>query len=530
MRNNMKRLLLTCCVAAMALQAEAGSYRNPIIPGYHPDPSICRVGSDYYLVNSSFQYFPGVPVYHSTDLVNWQLIGNVLDRASQLPLKGASSWLGIYAPTLRYHDGVYYMITTNVGNGGNFMVTATDPRGPWSEPVWLEQQGIDPSLYFEDGRCYMVSNPDNTITLCQIDPRTGRQLTPSIALWQGTGGRYPEGPHIYKKDGYYYLLISEGGTELAHRLTIARSRQIEGPYEANPQNPLLTHCSMAGQGSQIQGTGHGDIVQATDGSWWVVFLAYRNFGGSYHHLGRETYLAPVVWKQGEWPVVNGGQPVDTLMTVAGDVQGDAAPRHIRTTFDRPLTPEWIFIQNPDSAHYRMAKGQLLLKAAPEGLTANKRPTFVGRRQEAAAVTAETRLTLSDDGEGLEAGLTVYQINDGHADFYVTTAGQGAKKVEVRVTLKGLCAVTKSVGIGSRTDAADATLRVRSDGKKYFFDYATDGNTFQTLDSLDCALLSTEVVGGFTGMVIGMYAAGGPEGAEAAFDYFDYAEKVGENEK
>ena len=152
----------------------AQELHNPIIPGFHPDPSVCRVGDDYYLVNSSFQYFPGVPIFHSKDLVNWQQIGNVLDRDSQLPLHGATSWQGIYAPTIRYHKGVYYMITTNVGNGGNFMVTATNPAGPWSEPVWLEQQGIDPSLYFENDKCYMVSNPDNTIMLCEIDPKTGK--------------------------------------------------------------------------------------------------------------------------------------------------------------------------------------------------------------------------------------------------------------------------------------------------------------------------------------------------------------------
>lgn len=181
-------LVLTC------LPVSAQEYRNPVIPGYHPDPSVCRVGDTFYLVNSSFQYFPGVPIFQSKDLVHWQQIGNVLDRESQLPLKGASSWLGIYAPTIRYHEGTYYMITTNVGNGGNFMVTAKDPRGPWSEPVWLKQQGIDPSLYFENGKCYMVSNPGDAIWLCEINPKTGEQLTESRKLWQGDGGRYPEGP------------------------------------------------------------------------------------------------------------------------------------------------------------------------------------------------------------------------------------------------------------------------------------------------------------------------------------------------
>ena len=209
----MKKKTIITALIAMTLSAQGYSQNpnpmpttrqatlanaHPLIPGYHPDPSICRVGNEYYIVNSSFQYFPGVPVFKSSDMTHWEQIGNVLNRNSQLPLKGASSWLGIYAPTLRYHDGTFYMITTNVGNGGNFMVTASNPEGPWSEPIWLQQQGIDPSLYFENGKCYMVSNPDNTITLCEIDPTTGKQLTESRGIWRGTGGRYPEGPHIYK--------------------------------------------------------------------------------------------------------------------------------------------------------------------------------------------------------------------------------------------------------------------------------------------------------------------------------------------
>ena len=250
-RNNFKSMrgVFVALALALATSMMAQGYTNPVIPGYYPDPSVCRVGEDFYLVNSSFQYFPGVPIFHSRDLIHWEQIGNVLDRESQLPLKGASSWTGIYAPTIRYHEGTFYMITTNVGSGGNFFVTATDPRGPWSEPIWLKQGGIDPSLYFEDGRCYMVSNPNDGIWLCEIDPKTGEQLNESQMLWQGDGGRYPEAPHIYHKDGYYYLLIAEGGTEFGHKLTIARSRNIYGPYESNPDNPILYHQRRITQSS-----------------------------------------------------------------------------------------------------------------------------------------------------------------------------------------------------------------------------------------------------------------------------------------
>lgn len=505
-----------------AFASAAQTYRNPVIAGFHPDPSVCRVGNDFYLVNSSFQYFPGVPVFHSKDLVNWRQIGNVLDRNSQLPLKGASSWLGIYAPTIRYNEGTYYVITTNVGGGGNFMVTATDPRGPWSEPIWLKQQGIDPSLYFENGHCYMVSNPGNTVMLCEINPQTGEQLTESRPLWQGTGGRYPEGPHIYKKDGYYYLLISEGGTELAHRLTIARSRNIGGPYEANPDNPLLTNCSMEGQALQIQGTGHGDFVQAHDGSWWVVFLAYRNYGGSYHHLGRETCLAPVVWEKGEWPVVNGGRPADTLVQAVTLPQVAVPRAAARTTFGGGrLGPEWVYIQNPVAGNYQFAGGKLRLYGAGS-LTANSNPTFLGRRQQSARMTVETEVELHAtrrQAADARAGLTVYQIHDGHFDFVVSDG-----EVAVYCMLKSLRARLAAARLPAGSHRLK--LRITSDGSMYRFAYSVGGKPFAELTAQACSLVSTEVAGGFTGVVLGMFAEG--RRTYADFSYFDYCENTPEN--
>ncbi len=546
----MKKLNLLALLMALLWQflpMSAQSYRNPVIPGYHPDPSVCRVGDTFYLVNSSFQYFPGVPIFQSKDMVHWQQIGNVLDRESQLPLKGASSWLGIYAPTIRYHEGTYYMITTNVGNGGNFMVTAKDPRGPWSEPIWLKQQGIDPSLYFENGKCYMVSNPGDAIWLCEINPQTGEQLTESKKLWQGDGGRYPEGPHIYKKDGYYYLLISEGGTELAHRLTIARSKKIEGPYVSNPANPILTNCSRLGQSMQIQGTGHGDFVQAQDGSWWMAFLAYRNYGGSYHHLGRETYLAPVVWEKGKWPVVNGGQPIDTLVK-ANTLPTVELEKHVGTSVFAPTTgkSEWIYIQNPIQANYHwmgefcgdgsveLSKAQALMLRPHGTLTENQQPTFVGRRQECANFEMETLVALSEmEGsqisDDLAAGLTVYQINDGHVDLLLTNRG-----VELRCKLKSIDYVVNHVDFDKKVvtkksneelDMRLVKLRVRSEGTMYYFDYALDGQDYQELGSVNCSLMSTEVAGGFTGVTLGMTAEGSANTTGAAvFQYFHYNEK------
>lgn len=510
----MRRTVFLLLVATMLAGCAGGrneapecavSYRNPIIAGFHPDPSICRVGDDYYLVNSSFQYFPGVPIFHSTNLTEWEQIGNVLDRASQLQLDTAPSWGGIYASTIRYNDGLFYLITTNVTHGGNFFVTATDPRGPWSDPVWLTQGGIDPSLYFENGHCFLVSNPDDCITLCEIDPVTGKELSEEKPIWRGTGGRYPEGPHIYKKDGWYYLLISEGGTESAHMLTIARSRRIDGPYESNPDNPIFTHCRQAAQNNSIQGTGHGDFVQAQDGSWWIVFLAYRQYGGMFHHLGRETFLAPVQWPKGSWPVINGGNPIEEEMGT------DIPPRvfrHETTTFDGAPGPEWIFIQNPDSTRYGF-EGGLTLQGAGE-LSENDHPTFIGRRQESPAGEFSTKVSLAGDGK---AGISLYQIHNGHADLVVRREG-GKLRASVEYQVKSLHYNVDSPVLPAR----EVALLVKADGDKYLF-YYDAGAGWQYLDTMDAALLSSEVVGGFTGVTLGLFAVNGT----ARFDWFDYRE-------
>ena len=489
---------------------------NPIIPGYHPDPSICRVDDDYYIVNSSFQYFPGVPILHSKDLINWEHIGNVLDRESQLKLDRANSWLGVYAPTIRYHEGTFYMITTNVGNGGNFMVTSKNPKGPWSEPLQLSQGGIDPSLFFEDGKVYMMSNPDNCITLCEIDPETGKQLSPSQEIWRGMGGRYPEGPHIYKKDGYYYLLISEGGTELAHHLTIARSRNIYGPYTPNPNNPILTNCSVKGQSLQIQGTGHGDFVQAKDGSWWIVFLAYRNYGGSYHHIGRETYLAPVKWDEGKWPIVNNGNPIDIIMDVPNVPEKIKDNSKTSSKIDQN-SPEWMYIQNPIENNYIFEEGKLTLIPSSSTLTDNNKPTFLGRRQESATFSLETEINIKSISEGCNAGLTVYQINDGHFDLSVKKSEDDLVEVVFKYKIKSL-ENEKSVKIDKKTEKVK--LLISSDSTKYSFDYSINDKKYEKIAEHDVILVSTEVVGGFTGVVLGMFAEGK---GRAKFSYFDYIE-------
>ena len=523
----MRKLILLAGLAfglsAWAQQASQG-YRNPVIPGFHPDPSVCRAGNDFYLVNSSFQYFPGVPLYHSTDLVHWQQIGHCLTRPSQLKLDGASTWGGIYAPTIRYNDGVFYMITTNVTDKGNFLVHATDPAGPWSEPVWLEQGGIDPSLYFEDGKCWLVSNPSDAIYLCQIDPTTGEQLTPSKPIWTGTGGRYPEGPHIYKKDGWYYLLISEGGTEYGHKVTIARSRRIDGPYTGNPANPILTHINQNAQSNPIQGTGHADLVQAPDGSWWMVCLAFRTFGSQHHLMGRETFLAPVRWDKDAWPVVNADGTISLQMDVPTLPQQSLPARPERTDFDTDtLGHEWVYVRNYHPEDYRLKDGRLCLRATPVGLeTTDDSPTLVLRRQDLPNFCATTSLRLRRASAGDEAGLTVYMYEDAHSDIVLRRQADGQTGVTLRHKMGRL---THEEPLATVPSDSYVSLRVEGTPDAYAFSYSTDGRTFRPLGSLNSRYLSTETVGGFTGLMLGLFAtsADSSSEAEAQFDYFDYKE-------
>jgi alpha-N-arabinofuranosidase len=330
--------------AAMPDRDAKVTYHNPVIPGFYSDPSVCRVGEDYYLVTSTFEYFPGVPVFHSKDLVNWEQIGHCIHREEQIP-RG----INIFAATLRYHEGTFYMITTNITGGGNFYVKATDPAGPWSDPIWLKAGGIDPDLYFDDdGRAYLITS---TFVLFEIDIETGQLLTEGNKVWNGTGGRYPEGPHIYKKDGFYYLMAAEGGTEEAHSETIARSHNIWGPYTENPANPILAHANAAGQGNPIQGVGHADMVQAHDGSWWILFHGYRHIGGFgvHHTLGRETCLAPVTWPKNGWPVVNGNgtATVDMTCPTLPLKPFEAKPSIIDFNTEK-LGLEWNYMRFPDA--------------------------------------------------------------------------------------------------------------------------------------------------------------------------------------
>jgi xylan 1,4-beta-xylosidase len=519
------------------------SYRNPILPGVHPDPSVVRVGEWFYLVNSSFEFFPGVPIHRSRDLVHWEPLGHVLTRDSQLPLATAGPSGGIFAPTIRYHAGTFYMITTNVSHGGSFFVTAKDPAGPWSEPVWLHVPGggIDPSLLFDDdGKVYLTSTGSEPgIYATQIDVASGKLLTQPRIVWKGTGGRYPEGPHLYKIAGRYYLMISEGGTEYGHMVTIARSSSPWGPFEPCPRNPILTHRDTP-MSVPVQATGHADLVQDGEGNWWMVFLGIRPQGGYYwHHLGRETFLAPVRWDAQGWPVVNEGKPIALDMQVRGlpaYAPPATSPLH---EFDTPapaLGPPWSFLRNPVRASYSMTErpGWLTLHPTAAALDQDKgtSPTFVGRPQALLSGGYVVTIDFSPGRAGEEAGLVLYRSPHAHYEIGVRR-GSAGREVFVRQTVGSeLSTVTaSSPAPGSRP----LTLLIKAEPTRYSFswmpalvpNYPDPKAPFLvSLGTAETRFLATEVTGGFVGTMIGLYAHAPADDASptpAAFKWFNAEE-------
>jgi xylan 1,4-beta-xylosidase len=503
-------------------------YSNPVIPGFHPDPSICRVGQDYYLVNSSFEYFPGVPIFHSRDLVNWRQIGYCLTRTSQLPLEKAWISGGVYAPTIRWHQGTFYMITTNAaasGKGGNFYVTATDPAGPWSEPVWIPQDGIDPDLFFdEDGTVYVTSSGRSggtcRIVQSRLDLATGTLHDTNRDLWDGTGALGPEGPHIYRVGEWYFLMIAEGGTEFGHMEVVARSKSPRGPWEVCPRNPILTHRSSE---SPIQCTGHADLVQAHDGSWWAVFLGVRVVGyHRVHLLGRETFLAPVSWSADGWPVIG-----DKGMT-ALSVDAPLLPQHPlpkaaagRDDFDAAeLGMQWNYLRNPVAGHSSLSErpGWLTLHGPANDIN-NMFPTpcLLGRRQEHLHCAASTLIQFEPQTDRDEAGMVVWQNMMHHYEVAVTRRA-GRRAVIVRRRIGTLWAE-----VACEPADGDLVLLVEASPDSYqLAAWRADGTEVVRVKG-ESRYLSTEVGGLFTGVYLGLYATGNgrPCATPACFDWFDY---------
>lgn len=477
-------------------------YTNPVISGFYPDPSVCRADDTYYLVCSSFQYFPGVPLFESKDLINWKQIGHCLTRGSQIQLEKVDHSGGVFAPTIRYLDGRFYMITTNSSTQQNFYVWTDNIYGEWSEPIFVDQNGIDPSLYFEDGKAFFMSNGTdedgvNGIVQCEIDIGTGYKITPSRMIWQGTGGRYLEGPHMYKMDGRYYLLASEGGTEYGHMLTCARSDSLHGPFEADPNNPVLTNRNLGGYA--IQGVGHGDLIEDREGHWWLLHLGFRQIGTwlPYHHLGREVFLTPVTFHEDGW--FTGGNNGTVSECFDTDRISENTVQLKENCFTFPYTTwdiDACYLRLPAKENYTLGKELIRLKGTNVTLDQADSPTFIGFRQKEFCAEISCDICIS----GGEAGLTLYMDENHHFDLALRKAGDRFEVIE-RLNIGDVKSVVKVI---ERQQENHASLLIRADHENYrFYLIEESGEIF--LGSAQTKYLSSEVAGGFTGVVIGLYA-------------------------
>ena len=511
-------------------------YLNPILPGFYPDPSVCRMGDTYYLVNSSFSFFPGVPIFESKDLVNWTQLGHVLDRPSQLPLRGQGVSAGIFAPDIKYNpkNKTFYMITTNVG-AGNFFVKTQDPRKGWSEPIYLPQiDGIDPSFYFDEktGRAFIVHNApvegghdyegQRAIRLLEFDVRGDSIITRGTPNGRGwwqivRGGTHVqekpiwiEGPHLYRIGKFYYLMCAEGGTcdwhsEVIFRTPVKSDITRANSWEECPHNPILTQRDLQEPRPDIvTSTGHADLVQTPKGDWYAVFLGCRAYDGPFYNTGRDTYMLPVTWTDG-WPVIlPHSTPVPTVVDKPG-LQPTENPLTGNFSYtdsfeNGQLSMRWIFLRNPSDFCKVTDKG-LEITPLPVNIAERKSPSAIFCRQQHTDFTAETQLSFTPRTENDLAGFALLQNEEYNLVFGITRRDN-----QTVLTLSR--SEKNQTSIASAPIATDTPVRLRVEGhgRYYDFQYAEADGPWQMLArGVDAVCLSTARSGGFIGACIGLYS-------------------------
>lgn len=506
----------------------SGSYRNPILAGFYPDPSITRAGDKFYLVNSTFAYFPGIPVFESSDLVHWQLLGHVLDRPEQLRFDGLKISRGVFAPAIHHHDGMFYVLNTLVDSGGNFIATAKNAAGPWSDPVWLpEIDGIDPSLFIDaDGKAYVLNNggPDEqpryeghrAIWMQELDLRRMKLVGPRRVLVNGGVdiSKKPiwiEGPHVFKRGDWYYLMCAEGGTGPNHSEVILRAKSVWGPYTPHENNPILTQRDLPkDRRNPITNAGHADLVEAPDGTWWATFLASRLYDGANYNTGRETYLLPVTWKDG-WPLIlEHGKEIPYIAPAPklSNAHPDAPPLSgnftWRDDFNRPgLNGAWLQVRSPKRRWFDLSaeRGRIRITPSSERLDGKANPAYLARRQQHLAFEASTSLRLPDDG-GVAAGIAAFQGDD---HWYFLGARRAGDSVQIFVEKKSGETVKQIASASIKQSGnADLKLKITGQGRDYSFYYGVAGWQ-PLLENDDGSILSTEVAGGFVGTTLGPHA-------------------------
>ena len=510
---------------------------NPILSGFYPDPSICRVEQDYYLVNSSFAYFPGVPIFHSKDLSHWEQIGNILDREEQLPLDNSEISEGIFAPTIRYHEGLYYMITTNVKQGGNFIVTAEKPEGPWSNPYFLgeEARGIDPSLFFDDdGSCYYVGtrpnpegvryNGDWEIWVQKLDLKEMKLVGESMAIWKGAVKDviWPEGPHLYKIGEYYYLLHAEGGTGPEHCISVARSKELFKWFEGCPRNPIFSHRNL-GKDYPIIYVGHGDLVEDGNGNWFIVMLASRPCE-KHSSMGRETFLAKVIWEEG-WPVINPGigkleDKVELPLSEYRFKKEITEHDHFRF-YGEKLDERLLGIIRQNETMYSLKErpGYLRLFLKKEVISKKEAVSYMGVRQKNYHFEVSAGLEFTPETTDEAAGIVLYQNHLNHLRMEIV---KGATGRVFRISSYILSEEKLLREVALATDGlVEIKLRATNQSAEVLVMEKDDLQLVET--NINLLPYTTEEAGGFVGCTIGMYASanGTDSKNHADFEWFSY---------
>ena len=547
----MKKFFITIMIITLVGNSNVFSqvnYTNPILAGFYPDPSICRVDNDYYLVNSSFAYFPGLPIFHSTDLVNWKQIGNAMNRNDQFKIGDAQVSRGLFAPAIHYHKGIFYIICTNVSVGGNFIITAKNPKGPWSNPVFTPAvNGIDPSLFFDDnGKVYITYNsdaPDNkplydghrTIRLIEYDIATQKTVGDNkIIVNGGTDiSKHPiwiEAPHLYKINNWYYLICAEGGTGDQHSEVIFRSKNIEGPYLSYENNPILTQRNLdPTRKNPITSTGHADLVETPGGKWYAVFLGCRAYEGDYYNTGRETFMAPVEWKDG-WPIINPNHeevkyqypvPFASTKKIDNPFSGNFT---FKDDFkERQLNYRYVFLRNPEENLYKIQNGFLELPLKETMAAERKNPAFIGFRQANLKGYGAVSMSFKASAENEKAGLMIFQ-NESFYYFLCKTLKDGKPVVQLYKSKTGSNEKEELLASAELKNDKPLQLKIQADNDKYHFYYAQEKNKWILLkDGVDGKFLSTKNADGFVGCMYAMYATsnGAATDNKALYDWFEY---------
>lgn len=527
MNNKIYWVSLICFLAIFSVQAQdtPTTFKNPVLPGYNPDPSICRVGDDYYMVTSSFTWYPGIPIYHSKDLVNWQLIGHGIDRPGMIDLEGQPDNYGIWAVTIRHHEGVFYLITTCNKCGGNFYITATDPKGPWSDPVWLsDATGIDPSLFWDDdGKCYYTGNawdfkkawPSQVaIWMQELDLNQGKLVGERKILTYGhaNNATYAEGPHIYKIDGNYLLLMAEGGASYHHAVTVHHSKSLWGPYVADKTNPVLTHRHLGTQ-YPIQDLGHADLVQTQNGDWYSVALGVRKIDGR-NPLARETFLAKVKFENST-PIYNPGHGIMLAEQERPNLSWTPFPADpIREEFDgSELGLKWYFVRIPQKSFHTLENGLLNLSLQPEVIDSAVNSSMILQKSRHHKFEAKTKLDFQAKKENEQAGIVLYRTTAGHYSLLKGKAGITLikKYLGKSEVVQHIPYLKREVYLGVAVEDLDV---------KFSFGESPDDMTnIGGVQHIDVVVKN----GGFNGVGVGVYATsnGQKSGNKASYDWFEY---------